>query len=92
MLKTYTVTYVRLSDVMEYMGYAELMDDAGDIFSSVTWGDSMNTIVLTEDVLDMLYYWIDGTHDSVWTSEEAEAFTEKAHQLVSNHLYVDMES
>ena len=92
MLKTNTVTYVRLSDVLTHMGYPELMEDAPDIFQTVTWGDSMHTIVLTEYVLNMLYYWLDGTGDQTWTDEQAQAYTEKAEQLEAVHSYVDMES
>jgi hypothetical protein len=92
MLNTNRVTYVRLSDVLAYMVYPELMEDAGDIFQGVTWGDSMHTIVLTEYVLNMLYYWLDGTGDQTWTDEQAKVFTEKAEQLEAVHSYVDMES
>jgi hypothetical protein len=92
MLKTNTVTYVRLSDVLDYVGYPELMEDASDIFQNVTWGDSMHTIVLTEYVLNMLYYWLDGTGDQTWTDEQAKVFTEKAEKLEAVHPYVDMES
>jgi hypothetical protein len=92
MLKTNTVTYVRLSDVLAYMGYPDLMEDAADIFSGVTWGDSMHTIVMTEYVLNVLYYWLDSTGDITWTDDQAKVFAEKAKKLADNHSYVDMES
>jgi hypothetical protein len=92
MLTTQTATYVRLSDVLAYMGYPELMEDASDIFQNVTWGDSMHTIVLTEYVLNMLYYWLDGTGDQTWTDMQSKSYEEKAKQLVKIHPYTDMES
>ena len=92
MLNNNYVTYVRLSDVLAHMGYPELMDDASDIFQTVTWGDSLHTIVTMDYVLNMLFYWLDGTGDQTWTDEQAKAYTEKAEKLVSNHSYVDMES
>ena len=92
MLKTNSVTYVRLSDVLAYMGYPELMEDAGDIFQGVTWGDSMHTIVMTEYVLNYLYYWLDGTGDQTWTDNQAKRFTEKGDELMAAHTFVDMES
>ncbi len=92
MLNTNSVTYVRLSDVLGYMGYPELMEDASDIFNGVTWGDSMHTIVLTEYVLNILYYWLDSSGDQTWTDNQAAVFAEKAKLLADNHSYVDMES
>lgn len=98
MLKSNTVTFVRLSDVFAYMGYPELMEDAGDMFQNVTWGDSIHTIVTTEYVLNYLYYWLDasdwlgGTADETWTDEQAKAFMVIAKELSANHPYVDMEN
>jgi hypothetical protein len=92
MLKTNTVTFVRLSDVLAYMGYPELMEDASDIFSGVTWGDSMHTIVRTEYVLNILFYWLDSAFDETWTDDRAKEFMKKDNELVAIHPFVDMES
>lgn len=92
MLNTRSVTFVTLSDVLDYMGYPELMEDSPDIFNGVTWGDSLHTIVMTEYVLNILYYWLDSDGDQTWTDNQAKVFTMKAKHLADNHSYVDMES
>ena len=39
MITAKTVSYVRLSDVLAYMGYPELMEDASDIYTGISWGN-----------------------------------------------------
>lgn len=91
MLNTTTVSFVRLSDVLTYMGYPELMEDASDIFRHVTWGDSMHTLVMTGYVLNRLYFWLDSTGD-LPTDKHIDAFNKKADRLTVAHEFVDMES
>jgi hypothetical protein len=92
MLTTQTATYVRLSDVLAYVGYPELMEDAPDIFNRVTWGDSMHTLVPTEYVLNMLYYWLDSSADEQWGNEGCALYKVRSEQLEREYTLVDMES
>lgn len=92
MLNTHTVTYVRLSDVLAYMGYPELMEDAPYIFNGVTWGDSLHTIVHLEYVLNILYYWLDSSADDYWGNEGCALFKMRSEKLELEYTFVDMES
>lgn len=92
MLQKHTVSFVALSDVLEYMGYSKLQDDAPDIFSGITWGDSVYTIAGLKYVLDVLYNYLDSPTEITWTDNQAKRFYEKAEELLSEHTFVDMES
>lgn len=94
MLNTRYCTFVTLTDVMEYMGYSKLRDDAPDIFNRVTWGDSVYTIVSLAYALDMLYDYLDaaGVDDQTWTDYQKRVFAEKESELLNNYTFVDMES
>lgn len=93
-LEKHTVSFVALSDVLEYMGYTHLQDDASDIFSGVTWGDSVYTISGLKYILDQLYNYLDtaGLYDQTWTDNQKNSFYHKAEELLSEHTFVDMES
>lgn len=92
MLQERSISFVVLSDVLEYMGYSDLQDDAPDIFSFITWGDSLYTITPLRDVLDTLYVWLDNDTDITWTDNQAKVFGEKAKELDELYTFVDMEN
>jgi hypothetical protein len=91
MLNTHSVTYVRLADVLAYVGYPDFVEDAPDIFNGVTWGDSLHTIVHLEYVLNVLFYWLDSSSDEYWDSEGRELFTMRCEKLEAEYDFVDME-
>lgn len=91
-MKTHMISFVALSDVLEYMGYSDLYDNASDIFPHVTWGDSLHTIADMKYVLDTLYDYLDNGQDQTWTNNQAARFAERAEQMDVEYSFVDMEN
>lgn len=91
MLKTRNMTFVALSDVLDYMGYTHLQADAADIFTGVTWGDSFATISGLSYILNVLYNYLD-SGDAEWVGTKSLLFEKRAAELLADHTFVDMES
>lgn len=90
MLNTNSVTYVRLSDVLAYMGYPEVQP--ADVFQDVSFGDASYTIMSLPWVLGTLRDYLDCDEYRQWTDEQLEQFMKKERTLCTQYSYVDMES